>query len=69
MVEGAPARLVLDVRGAGAAPTGTLTGPDGTCTSFEGWLQLLAALGNAFDELDRLQVVAEPDAPKQMSAP
>jgi hypothetical protein len=67
MLDGAPARLVLDVRSAGQAPTGTLTGRDGTRTSFDGWLQLLAALGEAFDELDRLKS-SQPNAPNEMSA-
>lgn len=46
-------RLVLEMQCTGPAPAGTLTRPDGTHAAFDGWLQLLAALGDAFDDLER----------------
>jgi hypothetical protein len=44
MAEPASTRVVIDFSASSGTPHGSLQGPDGTATPFDGWLQLLAAL-------------------------
>lgn len=39
--------LTLNLRRAVSIPAGELVEPDGTCTEFEGWLQLLSVITSA----------------------
>jgi hypothetical protein len=40
-------RLTIELEGPASEPSGWVAAPDGTRTTFDGWLQLLAALEHA----------------------
>jgi hypothetical protein len=50
MAERASMQVVIDFSSQGGTPQGSLQGPDGAATPFDGWLQLLAALQQCIGE-------------------
>jgi hypothetical protein len=47
--KGDAAQVVIELSRRGPVPEGRVSGPAGTCTGFEGWLQLLSALEAIID--------------------